>query len=217
MLVAEGFLRFHRVGRDAEHCGSGLGKGIPQPREVDRFPGAAGGIGAWIKKQHQFLAGISASETLSPPSRGKLKAGALAPSTSIAPGAPRSRRPRSWKPWPRKPWSRQTWFRQLWLSWPAATKIDWILTVSMRAYATFDELDLAALPDFLTTALPGLAAGALTWPSRPGPFWFRCWAATGRRGRNRFPHRFLAGLGGGFLARFLGHTPSFRRFPRINH
>ena len=31
------------------------------------------------------------------------------------------------------------------------------------------------------------------------------------------PAGFPAGVFGGFLARFLGHTPSFRRFRRINH
>src|SRR5712672_1903826 len=43
-------------------------------------------------------------------------------------------------------------------------------------------------------------------------------------GRWRFSRRLRRGAGrlaggglGGFLARFLGHTPSFRRFRRINH
>ena len=29
--------------------------------------------------------------------------------------------------------------------------------------------------------------------------------------------RLSGGRAGGFLARFLGHTPSFRRFQRVNH
>src|SRR5439155_4627545 len=45
-------------------------------------------------------------------------------------------------------------------------------------------------------------------------------AATGCLRRGRFPGRGLGGSLcwslGGFLARFLGHTPSFRRFRRIN-
>src|ERR1700738_1126501 len=47
---------------------------------------------------------------------------------------------------------------------------------------------------------------------RPG------FCSRGFRRRRRFAAGRLCGVRlGGFLARFLGHTPSFRRFRRINH
>ena len=62
------------------------------------------------------------------------------------------------------------------------------------------------------------------WPTFwPSPCWFSlmliwpvCWPTSwtcSRLGADRRPGRGF----GGFLARFLGHTPSFRRFRRINH
>ena len=35
-----------------------VGERVLQPGEIDRLPGAAGGVGARIEKQHQLLAGV---------------------------------------------------------------------------------------------------------------------------------------------------------------
>ena len=58
MLVPKGLLGFHGVGGDAEHRRAAFGKGILQAGEVDRLPGAAGGVGTRVEKQHQFLPGV---------------------------------------------------------------------------------------------------------------------------------------------------------------
>ena len=58
VLGAEGLLGFYGVCRDAEYRGSFIGKRALEPREVDRFPGAAGGVGSGVEEQHQFLARI---------------------------------------------------------------------------------------------------------------------------------------------------------------
>src|SRR5438876_3140064 len=48
---------------------------------------------------------------------------------------------------------------------------------------------------------------------RPADFRRRCFRGPLRLTASRLAGRRI----GGFLARFLGHTPSFRRFRRINH
>src|SRR5262249_60534592 len=58
--------------------------------------------------------------------------------------------------------------------------------------------------------------------SGPSLTWCVCFSAwlrdPGFGGFRRFRHGTPTRRGfGGFLARFLGHTPSFRRFRRINH
>ena len=78
VLVPKGLLGLWRVGRDAEHRGPAFGEGVRQPGEVDGLPGAARRVRARIEKQHQFPAGESpTARPMSPPSRGRRKAGAF--------------------------------------------------------------------------------------------------------------------------------------------
>ena len=56
MLVPKGFLGLLGVRRNPQHGGPAFSKCARQPGEVDGLLGAARGVRAGIKKQHQFLA-----------------------------------------------------------------------------------------------------------------------------------------------------------------
>ena len=176
-----------------------------QPREVDGLPGAARGVRARIEKQHEFLAGIVGQRDGAAAIAWQVEGGRLGAlgQTGFAGG----RRA---------------------LAWAVCSRPDWRPLCS----AVLDRAGAFGL--WILTVLMGPSAmlcrsGGFLWCS-----WSRSWptslAFAGRvlaavafspisTGCVRAGLRARPALGalGGFLARFLGHTPSFRRFRRINH
>jgi hypothetical protein len=54
VFVPEGFLRLEGVGGNAQDRGSGGREIVPEPGEVHRLLGAAGGVGAGVKEDHEL-------------------------------------------------------------------------------------------------------------------------------------------------------------------
>ena len=163
---------------------------------------------------------------MSPPSRGSRKAGALAP--SLRPGGPPALRGggfcRAGALVRSRGFDGQAASSDLRLRCrprPAGDRFGCgrtALTVSREPYAMLSQERCRfscwrPWPVFLAVALRGFR-----WRLIPGRFsrhapWRMFWPVCSRLGAG-----WLRGGGfGGFLARFLGHTPSFRRFRRINH
>src|SRR3954451_8602773 len=202
VLVPKRLLGLWRVGGNTEHGGLGFGKSVRKPREVDRLPGAARRVGARIEKQHELLARIIGQRN---------GAAAIARQTELG----RFRPFRQSGLCNRRDVGRAG--RRLWYCrlrrlgfrsrrglgscrpsrsrWFCLARSALLLCRTARSSGRFLPGFLAGLSGLGRTGLPSWRFGGFRWCSAGG--------LAGCRLR-------------GFLTRFLGHTPSFRRFRRIN-